>query len=94
MSAAAVASALDNRKRSNSSEENVEASAIDNRAQEEDWPIIFDEVRVGCCGDNGKNQIEGEEPEYFCRRCGKYSHYMCSSLINNVCTCNQCASGI
>ena len=37
---------------------------------------------------------EEEEPEYFCHTCGKYSHYMCSSVINGVCTCNQCALGI
>ena len=88
-------------------EENVEASALDNRAQEEDWPmaldnpaqeedwpILLDEVRLCCCGDNCKNQNEEEEPEYFCHTCGKYSHYMCSSVINGVCTCNQCALGI
>jgi flagellar biosynthesis GTPase FlhF len=107
VSAAAVASALDNRKISHLSEENVEASVLDNRAQEEDWPmsldnrskeedwpILLDEVRVCCCGDNCKNQNEEEEPEYFCHTCGKYSHYMCSSVINGVCTCNQCALGI
>jgi hypothetical protein len=94
VSAAAVASALDNRKISHLSEENVEASVLDNRAQEEDWPILLDEVRVCCCGDNCKNQSEEEEPEYFCHTCCKYSHYMCSSLINGVCTCNQCALGI
>ena len=100
-------SVLDNRERSHPSEENVEASALDNRAQEEDWPmaldnraqeedwpILLDDVRICCCGDNCKNQSEEEEPEYFCHTCGKYSHYMCSSLINGVCTCNRCALGI
>jgi len=53
-----VALALDN-PTNDPSEEDMEASALDNRTVEEDAPIA-EEVRVCCCGDNCINEEEEE----------------------------------
>ena len=87
-----VASALDN-PTNDPSEEDMEASALDNRTAEEDAPIA-EEVRVCCCGDNCINEDEEEGLECDCYLCGQYCHDVCSSIIDQQSTYNKCKLGL